>query len=183
MDCPTCNASTRVLESRRADGGDAVRRRRECPECGRRFTTLEERQPERIWVLKRSGSRERFDRDKLAGGLARAAHKRPVPPENIMSLVLAIEDEGASVGGELRADRIGELSLAGLRRLDRIAYLQFAAVYKGFSDPGEFTAELRSMGVEPPRILGDLAVPVPSGVAARVDNPPNEAEGSKRGEI
>src|SRR5687767_8610418 len=87
MDCPSCSASTRVLESRPADGGEAVRRRRECSECGRRFTTLEERLPDKLWVVKRSGVKERFDREKLAGGLARAAHKRPVAAEEIMGLV------------------------------------------------------------------------------------------------
>jgi len=171
VDCPGCNASTRVLESRRADGGSSVRRRRECPGCGRRFTTFERREPERVWVLKRSGQRQRFNREKLAGGLARAAHKRPVAPEEIMHLVVEIEDEGARAGGELDASRIGELSLEGLARLDRVAYLQFAAVYKGFSDPRQFTDELRSMGVDPPRKVGSSAPPVPSGTRARVDNP------------
>ncbi len=124
-----------------------------------------------MWVLKRSGARQRFDREKLAGGLARAAHKRPVAPEDIMRLVVEIEDEGASAGGELEAERIGELSLEGLAQLDRIAYLQFAAVYKGFEDPREFNEELRAMGVEPPRKVGDSPSPVPSGDRARVDNP------------
>ncbi|MDQ3759992.1 MAG: transcriptional regulator NrdR [Actinomycetota bacterium] len=171
MDCLDCNASTRVLESRRASDGDSVRRRRECPECGRRFTTFERREPERVWVLKRSGARQRFNREKLAGGLARAAHKRPVAREDIVRLVIEIEDEGVRAGGELEANRIGELSLAGLAKLDRIAYLQFAAVYKGFSDPHEFNEELRRMGVEPPRKVGDSERPVPSGAGARVDNP------------
>jgi len=148
-----------------------VRRRRECPECGRRFTTFERRQPERVWVSKRSGARQRFDREKLAGGLARAAHKRPVAAEDIMRIVISIEDEGARAGGELEAARIGELSLEGLAKLDRVAYLQFAAVYKGFSDPRQFTDELRSMGVEPTRTLGDSARPVPSAERARVHNP------------
>ena len=175
VDCPGCNASTRVLESRRADGGSSVRRRRECPGCGRRFTTFERREPERVWVLKRSGQRQRFNREKLAGGLARAAHKRPVAPEEIMHLVVEIEDEGARAGGELDASRIGELSLEGLARLDRVAYLQFAAVYKGFSDPRQFTDELRGLGVEPARSLGNSGRPVPSATAATVDGPLEEA--------
>jgi transcriptional repressor NrdR len=173
VNCPSCSASTRVLESRRADGGDTVRRRRECPECGRRFTSFERREPERVWVLKRSGARQRFDREKLAGGLARAAHKRPVAPKDIMRLVVEIEDEGANAGGQLDAARIGDLSLDGLKKLDRIAYLQFAAVYKGFSDPGEFTAELKSMGVEPNPNLRNEAGPVPSGARRTVHNPLN----------
>ncbi|MDQ3728913.1 MAG: transcriptional regulator NrdR [Actinomycetota bacterium] len=175
VDCPSCSGSTRVLESRRADGGEVVRRRRECPGCGRRFTTFERREPDRVWVLKRSGARQRFDRHKLAGGLARAAHKRPVAPEDIMRLVVAIEEEGANSAGELRAERIGELSMEGLRSLDRVAYLQFAAVYKGFSDPRQFTDELRSMGVEPARTLGDSGRSVPSAPGATVDGPLKEA--------
>ena len=122
-------------------------------------------------MLKRSGQRQRFNREKLAGGLARAAHKRPVAPEDIMRLVVEIEDEAAQAGGDFEAERIGELSLAGLAKLDRVAYLQFAAVYKGFSDPRQFNDELRSMGVEPPRKMGDSERSVPSGTGARVDDP------------
>lgn len=160
--CPSCAAATRVLESRPADDGAAVRRRRECASCGRRFTTFERRQREPLVVRKRDGSAQPFDRTKLAGGLLRAAHKRPVDPRAIERLVSAIEDEAEAAGGELPAERIGEACLDGLRELDRIAYLQFAAVYKGFSDPGEFEAELRRLGVEPPRKLGASGDPIPS---------------------
>jgi transcriptional repressor NrdR len=163
MLCPSCNGNTRVLESRRADSGAATRRRRECPACGRRFTTFERREREPLFVLKRDGERQRFDRAKLAGGLLRAAHKRPVDPAAVERLVASIEDAAEDRGGEIEAERVGDLCLAGLRELDRVAYLQFAAVYKGFSDPGEFTAELRRLGVEPPRKLGDQDEPVPSG--------------------
>jgi len=88
-----------------------------------------------------------------------------------MRLVVEIEDEAAQAGGDFEAERIGELSLAGLAKLDRVAYLQFAAVYKGFSDPRQFNDELRSMGVEPPRKMGDSERSVPSGTGARVDDP------------
>lgn len=150
MRCPTCDAATRVLESRPADGGLAVRRRRACSSCGRRFTTFERREREPLWVRKRDGRRERFDREKLTGGLLRAAHKRPVDPRALERLVSAIEDEAERAGGELPAQRIGDACLEGLAELDRIAYLQFAAVYRGFEDPSEFTGELRRLGVEPP---------------------------------
>jgi transcriptional repressor NrdR len=163
MVCPSCNGITRVLESRRADGGAATRRRRECPACGRRFTTFERREREPLFVIKRDGERQRFDRAKLAGGLLRAAHKRPVEPAAVERLVAGIEDAAEAAGGELPAETVGEMCLTGLRELDRIAYLQFAAVYKGFEDPGEFTGELRRLGVEPPRKLGESAEPVPSG--------------------
>jgi len=163
MVCPSCNGITRVLESRRADGGAATRRRRECPACGRRFTTFERREREPLFVIKRDGERQRFDRAKLAGGLLRAAHKRPVEPAAVERLVASIEDAAEAAGGDLEAETVGEMCLTGLRELDRIAYLQFAAVYKGFEDPGEFTGELRRLGVEPPRNLGESAEPVPSG--------------------
>jgi transcriptional repressor NrdR len=160
--CPSCARATRVLESRPADDGAAVRRRRECAACGGRFTTFERRVREPLFVVKRDGERQPFDRAKLAGGLLRAAHKRPVDPRDVERLVAAIEDEAEAAGGELPAERIGEACLAGLRELDRIAYLQFAAVYKGFSNPAEFEAELRRLGVEPPRKLGGSRGRVPS---------------------
>ena len=163
MVCPSCNGITRVLESRRADDGAATRRRRECPACGHRFTTFERREREPLFVIKRDGERQRFDRAKLAGGLLRAAHKRPVEPAAVEQLVASIEDAAEAAGGELEAETVGEMCLTGLRELDRIAYLQFAAVYKGFEDPGEFTGELRRLGVEPPRKLGESGEPVPSG--------------------
>lgn len=163
MVCPSCNGITRVLESRRADDGAATRRRRECPACGRRFTTFERREREPLFVIKRDGERQRFDRAKLAGGLLRAAHKRPVEPAAVERLVASIEDAAEAAGGDLHAETVGEMCLTGLRELDRIAYLQFAAVYKGFEDPGEFTGELRRLGVEPPRNLGESGEPVPSG--------------------
>jgi transcriptional repressor NrdR len=163
MTCPSCNGSTRVLESRRAEDGRATRRRRECLDCGRRFTTFERREREPLFVIKRDGERQRFDRAKLAGGLLRAAHKRPVEPAQVEQLVGTIEDAAEAAGGAIEAEQVGEMCLTGLRELDRIAYLQFAAVYKGFEDPGEFNAELRRLGFEPPRKVGDSRGSVPSG--------------------
>jgi transcriptional repressor NrdR len=126
MDCPTCSAETRVLETRSADGGAALRRRRECRECGRRFTSFERREHEPAWVVKRSGERQRFDRDKLRGALVRASHKRDVDPRDLELIVNRIEREAEDAGGELAAARIGELCLEGLEPLDRGAFLQFA---------------------------------------------------------
>ena len=134
MDCPSCSAETRVLESRRAEDGAAVRRRRECKRCGRRFTSFERREPEPAWVLKRNGERQPFDRAKLGGALTRACHKRNVDPRELELLVNRIEQEAQAAGGELGADRIGELCLEGLERLDRGAYLQFAGT---LPDPHE----------------------------------------------
>jgi transcriptional repressor NrdR len=162
VDCPACALPTRVLESRPADGGAAVRRRRRCTGCARRFTTFERREREPLAVRKRDGGREPFDRAKLASGLERAAHKRPVDPRAIERLVTTIEDEAEAAGGELAAERIGEACLEGLRELDRVAYLQFAAVYRGFRDTAEFEDELRRLGVEPQRKSRVFAGPLPS---------------------
>ena len=115
-----------MLESRRAADGDAVRRRRECSSCGRRFTTHERREPEPLYVIKRDGERQRFDRPKLRSALRRAAHKRPVSSQDIEAIVDRVEAEGEDAGGELDAQRIGELCMAGLRDIDPGAYLQFA---------------------------------------------------------
>ena len=103
-----------------------VRRRRECPRCGRRFTTFERREPVPAYVIKRNGERQRFDRTKLRAALLRAAHKRPVSPDDVERIVERVEAAAFEDGGELAAERIGELSLDGLMDLDLGAYLQFA---------------------------------------------------------
>jgi transcriptional repressor NrdR len=125
MNCPACGAETQVLETRSTEGGAAVRRRRACKECGRRFTSFERREPEPAWVIKRSGERQLFDRAKLRSALIRASHKRDVDPRDLEQLVDQVERE-AQATGELSAERIGEVCLDGLRELDHGAYLQFA---------------------------------------------------------
>jgi transcriptional repressor NrdR len=145
--CPECQASTRVIETRAADDGAAVRRRRTCLVCGRRFTTYERHERGRLVVRKRDGQPQPFDRAKLLGGLLRASHKRPVDRDRLEALAERIEREVERAGGELPAQRIGDMALAGLRELDRVSYLQFAAVYKSFSDPSEFSSELAELGV------------------------------------
>ncbi len=129
MNCPDCKAGTRVIETRGADAGAALRRRRECPECGHRFTTYERCEPDALHVRKRGGRRERFDPLKLRGALLAAAHKRPVRADQIEALVDRIENAIRDAGGELASRRIGELALAGLGELDRGAYLQFLGVF------------------------------------------------------
>ena len=131
MDCPSCGAHTKVLESRRADGGSALRRRRECPECGARFTSFERFELGPLAVVKRDGHRQPFDRAKLRSGLVRASHKRDVDPRELDLIVDAVEREGRAAGGELSAARIGELCLEGLEPLDRGAFLQFAGTLPG----------------------------------------------------
>ena len=126
MRCPTCEQPSRVLESRQAEDGTAIRRRRECRSCGCRFTTHERREPDPLYVIKRDGERQRFDHTKLRAALLRAAYKRPVEPAAIESVVGRIEAEISRAGGELAAHRIGELCLEELRTLDPGVYLQFA---------------------------------------------------------
>lgn len=150
MHCPHCTADgTRVLESRQAADGTAVRRRRECPACSRRFTTFERYERGPLYVRKRDGTREPFDREKLLGGLLRAAHKRPVESGAVESVVDRIASEVEAAGGELDATRIGELALRGLRDLDSVAYVRFASVYRDFDDVDAFERELDRLEREP----------------------------------
>jgi transcriptional repressor NrdR len=127
MDCPSCSRATTVLETRRAEDGGATRRRRECPACGHRFTTYERRDREPIFVRKRDGDRQRFDRTKLRAALLRSTHKRQtlVSASDVEALVDRVELAIDAAGGELGAGRIGEICVEGLRELDYGAYLQF----------------------------------------------------------
>jgi transcriptional repressor NrdR len=136
MDCPACGAHTKTLETRRADGG-AVRRRRECPDCGERFTTFERLEAPPLYVGKRDGSRQRFDAAKLRAALLRACHKRDVDPRASELIVGRVQRQVRAAGGELGAERIGELCLRELEPLDRGAFLQFAGTL-----PGAIPAEL-----------------------------------------
>lgn len=125
-----------------------MRRRRQCTGCGSRFTTYERHEVRTLFVRKRDGRIQPLDREKIRGGLARASHKRPVEPEAIEALVERIETEAVQTGGEIPAARVGELCLAGLKEIDQVAYLQFAAVYRqlGVED---VQAELDSLTPEP----------------------------------
>ena len=125
MTCPRCENPTRTLETRRVPDS-AVRRRRECTSCGHRFTTYERAVPETLGVIKRDGSRQPFDREKLLGSLNRSTHKRKLDPRKLSLLVDRVEREVRDAGGELSATRITELCLEGLQKLDSGAYLQFA---------------------------------------------------------
>jgi transcriptional repressor NrdR len=140
--CPSCDAKTHTLESRPAEDGSAVRRRRECVECGHRFTSFERREREPAWVIKRGGERQSFDRVKLRASLLRAAHKRPVAPSSLERLVDQIEADAERSGGEIDSARVGELCLDGLRGLDLGAWLQFVAVYRQLADLDSVRAEL-----------------------------------------
>jgi transcriptional repressor NrdR len=141
MDCPRCDRPSRVLESRRAAEGDAIRRRRECSSCGHRFTTYERRQRNPLHVRKRDGERQRFDRTKLRAALLRSTHKRQVSATDVEALVDRVEVAVEAGGGELSAERIGDLCLQGLRDLDHGAYLQFLGTLPDGAPVGDSNPE------------------------------------------
>jgi transcriptional repressor NrdR len=133
MNCPLCDAPSKVLESRRAESGAVTRRRRHCSSCGHRFTTYE-RCEDSLRVRKRSGASQPFDRTKLHGALARAAHKRPVTDAQIDAIADAVQLALREAGGELPSDAVGALCLQGLGEVDRGAYLQFAGTLPSQND-------------------------------------------------
>ena len=144
MQCPYCdNQDTMVIDSRLSEGKDAIRRRRECVSCEKRFTTYERREPLRLVVIKRDGTREPFDRAKLQAGLMNACAKRPVPEEEIEYIVDEIEaDLRERRRHEVTSRRLGDMALVRLRRLDMVSYLRFASVYRQYTDVDQFRSEL-----------------------------------------
>jgi transcriptional repressor NrdR len=132
----------KVIDSRMADGGSATRRRRECLACGRRYTTFERVEEVQLFVVKRSGTREPFDRAKILDGIRRAAKNRPISEDEIAALATAVEDEVREVGTEVGSEVVGKAVLDRLRALDPVAYLRFASVYKGFEDLTDFEREV-----------------------------------------
>lgn len=132
-----------MVDSRTADDGSTIRRRRECLECGHRFTTFERYEEQPIVVVKRSGDRVPFDRSKIEMGVIAASKGRPVTREQIAELAADLEDQFRLAGGEVTSEQIGLAVLDRLRELDQVAYLRFASVYKGFEDPSDFQREVR----------------------------------------
>ena len=152
MNCPNCGRrESRVIDSRSVDEG--VRRRRRCLACDARFTTYERIQPHDIFVVKKDGRREEFSRDKLLLGIRKACEKRPLPTGAIDKFVDTIEAELYKLGKrEVSSSCIGDLVMEGLRKLDHIAYIRFASVYREFADIGDLKQEVDSLAVrrEPP---------------------------------
>ena len=157
MHCPFCGADdTKVLDSRLVAEGDSVRRRRECQACGERFTTFETAELVMPRVVKRDGTREPFDEDKLRRGLTRALEKRPVSIEEIESALNRIMHSLRSTGErELPSLRVGEEVMKELRRIDGVAYVRFASVYRDFQDVSEFEQAIRSLTDNPGQNGGD----------------------------
>ncbi|HVL86755.1 MAG TPA: transcriptional regulator NrdR [Candidatus Thermoplasmatota archaeon] len=144
MKCLYCDCQdTRVIDSRETGTMDAIRRRRQCIACGKRFTTYERAEAPSVLVTKRDGRVEDFDRDKLEAGLLKACQKRPIPRAALEALIEGIEETAreAGDGGPLATSRIGELVLEGLKKLDEVAYLRFASVYREFGDADAFRKE------------------------------------------
>ena len=144
MKCPACAAQdSRVLDSRPVEDGASIRRRRECPACGKRFTTYEVIDSVPITVLKKDGTREFFDKHKLESGLLKACHKRPV---DTAALVFEIEQELTnSLIGEVTTAQIGEIVMKKLRNIDEVAYVRFASVYREFKDVDTFLEEVKKI--------------------------------------
>ena len=150
MKCPYCGyAESKVIDSRPADEGATIRRRRECLACQKRFTTYEFRERLPLIVIKRDGSRQTFDRMKLLNGMIRACEKRPVTMTQIENLAADIELElRGRLESEVKSEVIGEMVMARLKDLDEVAYVRFASVYRSFKDINTFMEELT-------KLLGD----------------------------
>ncbi len=148
MRCPVCASfDDKVVDSRLAEDGAAIRRRRECLGCGRRFTTYERVEDVPLLVIKRSGDREPWDRAKVVAGLRAAAKNRPLPDAELDDVALQVEEEVRLAGPEVSSEQVGLAVLERLRALDEVAYLRFASVYKGFAEADDFAREARDAGL------------------------------------
>lgn len=152
MHCPFCSADdTKVIDSRLVADGNSIRRRRECTTCGERFTTFEMAELVMPYVIKRDGTREPFNEDKLRRGLLRALEKRPVSAEQVESAISHIQHQLRTTGErEVPAKQVGEEVMTELKRLDAVAYVRFASVYRDFQDLSEFQEEIRRLTTDNP---------------------------------
>ena len=149
MKCPFCgHAESQVKDSRPSEDGAAIRRRRACPECGGRFTTFERVQLRELIVLKRSGRRTPFDRDKLARSISFALNKRPIEPERVERMISGIVRQLESLGEtEIQSTVVGEMVMKALKSLDEVAYVRFASVYRDFKESSDFARFLGQEGL------------------------------------
>lgn len=147
MRCPKCNFhDSKVIDSRPGKNEASIRRRRECLKCGHRFSTVEEVLREDLTVIKRSGSREEFDRTKILKGIKKALEKRPFSIDQIESLVQEVSATiQTKFDGEVSSQKIGEVIMDRLKTLDQIAYVRFASVYKDFHDISQLAQEIKSL--------------------------------------
>ncbi len=149
MRCPFCGSpDSQVKDSRPSEDGAAIRRRRLCPECGGRFTTFERVQLRELTIVKRSGRRTPFDRDKLARSITMALRKRPVEPERVERMISSIVRQLESMGEtEVGSDVVGEMAMKALKTLDEVAYVRFASVYRDFRETSDFARFLGEEGL------------------------------------
>ena len=147
MKCQYCSCTeSKVIDSRPTDDGFSIRRRRECTQCGRRFTTYEKVEPNPLFVVKRDGRREVFDSQKIKAGLLHACDKLPVSMQQIDEIVARVEQAAyATMEGEIRTDKIGDMVMEELKMLNDVAYVRFAAVYRKFTDLETFMQELQKL--------------------------------------
>ncbi|MBU1236865.1 MAG: transcriptional regulator NrdR [Gammaproteobacteria bacterium] len=152
MKCPYCgDDNTQVVDTRENEEGDTVRRRRRCLACDKRFTTYERVELQLPLVVKKNGSRVEFDRDKIVASMTLALRKRPVTTESVDAAIDRIEERLVTLGErEVASDRVGELVMRELKKLDKIAYIRFASVYRNFEDLDEFSDAIRE--VKKPRV-------------------------------
>jgi transcriptional repressor NrdR len=153
MKCPFCaDNNTQVVDTRENEDGDTVRRRRRCAACDKRFTTYERVELQMPQVVKKNGSRTEYERDKLMASMMLALRKRPVTTESVDAALDRIEEKLVTLGErEVASDRIGELVMRELKRLDKIAYVRFASVYRNFEDVEEFSDAIREVKKPRPR--------------------------------
>ena len=145
MECPYCNSPDLKVTDKRASP-EGIRRRRECMKCGKRFTTYEKIERKNLYVIKKDGRRERFDREKMSNGIYRAFEKRPVSKEEIDKMINEIEEQlGRRGKKEVKSSAIGELVMKKIKKLDNVAYIRFASVYRDFQDIKDFKRELRGL--------------------------------------
>ena len=149
MRCPFCShAESQVKDSRPSEDGASIRRRRSCPQCGGRFTTFERVQLRELMIVKKSGRRTPFDREKLERSVAIATRKRPVEPERVDRMISAIVRQLESRGEtDVKSEVVGELVMGGLKSLDEVAYVRYASVYRDFRETGDFARFLGEEGL------------------------------------
>ena len=147
MKCQYCSClDSKVIDSRPTDDGHSIRRRRECTNCGRRFTTYEKVELSPLFVVKRDGRRESFDSRKIKAGILHACDKLPVSMQQIEEIVTRVEQKAyATMDGEIASEKIGDMVMSELKNLNDVAYVRFAAVYRKFTDVGTFMNELKKL--------------------------------------
>ena len=147
MKCPFCSSlDTQVIDSRVSDDGDSIRRRRKCAACNKRFTTYETVELRMPQVVKQDGSRAEFDLEKLRTGFMRALHKRPVPTQRVDEAIATITQDVLALGErEIESRRIGQMVMRELRKLDQVAYIRFASVYRSFEGVDEFSRLIKDI--------------------------------------